>query len=128
MKMFLLGVLVMWFILSYLYKFVSMSWGENVIGFPMAVCGVLFTILVSPFVLFWCIFLRHTIKPVTSEAVEKAKIMDYSGVEAINTIIEKYDALEKTVVLRNVGGYSHSLIKNAKDITSIKKETIESFS
>ena len=74
MKMFLLGALVMWFILSYLYEFVSMNWGENVIGFPMAVCGVLFTILVSPFVLFWCIFLRHTIKPVTSEAIEKADI------------------------------------------------------
>lgn len=74
MKMFLLGALVAWFILSYLYEFVSMNWGENVIGFPMAVCGVLFTILVSPFVLFWCIFLRHTIKPVDSEAVEKANI------------------------------------------------------
>ena len=74
MKMFLLGALVMWFILSYLYEFVSMNWGENVIGFPMAVCGVLFTILVSPLVLFWCIFLRHTIKPVTSEAIEKADI------------------------------------------------------
>ena len=71
MKMFLLGALVMWFILSYLYEFVSMNWGENVIGFPMAVCGVLFTILVSPFVLFWCIFLRHTIKPVTSEQLKK---------------------------------------------------------
>lgn len=56
---------------------------------------------------------------------EKAKIMDYSGVEAINSMIEKYDALEKKVILRNVGGYSHSLIKNAKEITSIKKETIE---
>ena len=78
MKMFLLGVLVMWFILSYLYKFVSMSWGENVIGFPMAVCGVLFTILVSPFVLFYLIFLRHTIKSVTPAQVEKAKIMEDS--------------------------------------------------
>jgi len=78
MKMFLLGALVMWFILSYLYEFVSMNWGENVIGFPMAVCGVLFTILVSPFVLFWCIFLRHTIKPVSLEAVEKANILEDS--------------------------------------------------
>ena len=75
MKMFLLGALVMWFILSYLYEFVSMNWGENVIGFPMAVCGVLFTILVSPFVLFYLIFLRHTIKSVTPAQVEKANIM-----------------------------------------------------
>ena len=78
MGMFLLGALVMWFILSYLYKFVSMNWGENVIGFPMAVCGVLFTILVSPFVLFYLIFLRHTIKSVTPAQVEKAKIMEDS--------------------------------------------------
>ena len=75
MKMFLLGALVMWFILSYLYEFVSMNWGENVIGFPMAVCCVLFTILVSPFVLFYLIFLRHTIKSVTPAQVEKANIM-----------------------------------------------------
>ena len=52
-----------------------MNWGENVIGFPMAVCGVLFTILVSPFVLFYLIFLRHTIKSVTPAQVEKANIM-----------------------------------------------------
>jgi hypothetical protein len=36
--------------------------------------NVILEIIIFPFVLFWCIFLRHTIKPVDSEAVEKANI------------------------------------------------------
>jgi hypothetical protein len=40
----------------------------------MVVMNVILEIIIFPFVLFWCIFLRHTIKPVDSEAVEKANI------------------------------------------------------
>lgn len=56
---------------------------------------------------------------------KNAKVMDYSGVESFNAVIEKYDALGKTVTLRNVGSYSHGLFKKAKKLTVIKKETIE---
>lgn len=56
---------------------------------------------------------------------KNAKVMDYSGVEAINSMIEKYDSLDKKVTLRNVGSYSQNLFKNAKEITSITKESIE---
>jgi len=56
---------------------------------------------------------------------QNAKVMDYSGVEAINSMIEKYDSLDKKVTLRNVGNYSRNLFKNAKEITSITKESIE---
>lgn len=51
--------------------------------------------------------------------------MDYSGVESFNAVIEKYDALGKTVTLRNVGSYSQRLFRKAKELTIIKKETIE---
>lgn len=56
---------------------------------------------------------------------EKAKVMDYSGVEAINAMVEKYESLGKRVKLKQVGSYSQNLFKNAKEITSIRKETIE---
>lgn len=48
-----------------------------------------------------------------------AKVMDYSGVEAINSIVEKYESLGKNVILRDVGRYSHNLFEQSKDITSI---------
>lgn len=56
---------------------------------------------------------------------ENAKVMDYSGVEIINGLVEKYDFLGKKIILRNMGGYSQDLIRNAKELTIIKKETIE---
>ena len=74
MGMFLLGAVVMWFIISYCYEIAPMNSAEYMIEFPMMVCGILFKILISPFMLFYLIFLRHTIKPVDSEAVEKANI------------------------------------------------------
>lgn len=78
MGMFLAGAVAMWFIISYCYEIAPMNCAENMIEFPMAVCGILFKILISPFILFYLIFLRHTIKPVDSEAVEKANILEDS--------------------------------------------------
>ncbi len=56
---------------------------------------------------------------------ESAKVMDYSGVEAINAIVEKYESLGKKVMLRKVGSYSQNLFKNAHEITSITKDNME---
>ena len=44
----------------------------------MDVLTVIFTILASPFVLFYMVFLRYAIKSVTPAQVEKAKIMEDS--------------------------------------------------
>ena len=78
MGMFLTGAVAMWFIISYCYEIAPMNCAEKMIEFPMAVCRILFKILISPFILFYLIFLRHTIKPVDSEAVEKANILEDS--------------------------------------------------
>ena len=78
MGMFLTGAVAMWFIISYCYEIAPMNCAENMIEFPMAVCRILFKILISPFILFYLIFLRHTIKPVDSEAVEKTNILEDS--------------------------------------------------
>lgn len=56
---------------------------------------------------------------------ETAKVMDYSGVEAINTLVEKYEACGKKVTLNHVGRYSMNLFKDARKITSIDKQKIE---
>lgn len=56
---------------------------------------------------------------------ENAKVMDYSGVEAINSMVEKYESLGKKVILKQVGSYSQNLFKNANGITSINKDSIE---
>lgn len=56
---------------------------------------------------------------------ETAKVMDYSGVEAINTLVEKYEACGKKVILNHVGRYSMNLFKDARKITSIDKQKIE---
>lgn len=78
MGMFLTGAVAMWFIISYCYEIAPMNCAENMIEFPMAVCRILFKILISPFILFYLIFLRHTIKSVTPAQVEKANIMEDS--------------------------------------------------
>ena len=78
MGMFFTGAVAMWFIISYCYEIAPMNCAENMIEFPMAVCEILFKILISPFILFYLIFLRHTIKSVTPAQVEKAKIMEDS--------------------------------------------------
>lgn len=72
MGMFLLGALVAWFAVSFIEEYTHIC---GVLEFPMIVMNVILEIIIFPFVLFWCIFLRHTIKPVDSEAVEKANIL-----------------------------------------------------
>lgn len=56
---------------------------------------------------------------------EKAKVMDHSGVEVISSMVDKYESLGKEVTLKHVGSYSVKLFKKAKNITSIKKDSIE---
>lgn len=75
MKMFLLGALCAWFLVSFIEGYTTIC---GVLEFPMCVMDVVITIIITPFVLFWCIFLRHTIKPVTPAQVEKAKIIEDS--------------------------------------------------
>ena len=69
---FVLGALVAWFLVSFIEEYTTIC---GVLEFPVLVMNVLLEIIIFPFVLFWCIFLRHTIKPVTSEQVEKANIL-----------------------------------------------------
>lgn len=71
MKMFLLGALFAWFAVSFIEEYTHIC---GVLEFPMIVMNVVLEIIIFPFVLFWCIFLCHTIKPVNSEAIEKANI------------------------------------------------------
>jgi SulP family sulfate permease len=49
-----------------------------------------------------------------------AKVMDYSAVEAINNIAEKYSALNKSFVVTRPGENCLALLNNAENITSIK--------
>ena len=72
MGMFLLGALVAWFAVSFIETSTHIC---GVLEFPMDVLTVILTILASPFVLFYMVFLRHTIKSVTPAQVEKANIM-----------------------------------------------------
>jgi hypothetical protein len=75
MKMFLLGALFAWFAVSFIEEYTHIC---GVLEFPMIVMNVVLEIIIFPFVLFWCIFLRHTIKSVTPAQVEKAKLMEDS--------------------------------------------------
>lgn len=52
--------------------------------------------------------------------LQNAKVMDHSGVEAINELVEKYESLGKNVILRHVGRYSHDLFEKSKELTSIR--------
>lgn len=75
MKMFLIGALCAWFLVSFIEEYTHIC---GVLEFPMIVANVILEIIIFPFVIFWCIFLRHTIKPVKSEQVEKANIWEDS--------------------------------------------------
>ena len=73
---FIYGVLVTWFLLGLGYSF---WWGENnlytlLMEIPGGIIQILLEIICFPFILFYLVFLRHTIKPVDSEAIEKANI------------------------------------------------------
>lgn len=72
MKMFLIGALCAWFLVSFIEEYTHIC---GVLEFPMVVMNVIVEIIIFPFVLFWCIFLRHTIKPVDSAIIEKANIL-----------------------------------------------------
>ena len=72
MGMFLIGALCAWFLVSFIEGYTHIC---GVLEFPMVVMNVILEIIIFPFVLFWCIFLRHTIKSVTPAQVEKANIM-----------------------------------------------------
>ena len=72
MGMFLIGALCAWFLVSFIEEYTHIC---GVLEFPMVVINVILEIIIVPFVLFWCIFLRHTIKSVTPAQVEKADIM-----------------------------------------------------
>jgi len=49
-----------------------------------------------------------------------AKVMDFSGIETINAIAERYEALGKTFTLRRPNENCRLLLQNAKNIGSIK--------
>ena len=72
MGMFLLGALVAWFAVSFIETSTHIC---GVLEFPMEVLTTILTILASPFILFYMVFLRHRIKSVTPAQDEKADIM-----------------------------------------------------
>jgi hypothetical protein len=72
MKMFLLGALFAWFAVSFIEEYTHIC---GVLEFPMEVLTTTLAILASPFVFFYMVFLRHTIRSVTPAQVEKADIM-----------------------------------------------------
>ncbi len=49
-----------------------------------------------------------------------AKVMDFSAIEAIDVIAEKYSKLKKYFVVTRVGENCRLLLRNAENITSIK--------
>ena len=75
MKMFLLGALCAWFLVSFIETSTHIC---GVLEFPMELLTTIIAILVFPFIFLYRIFLRHTIKPVDSEAIQRAKIMEDS--------------------------------------------------
>ena len=75
MKMFLIGALCAWFLVSFIETSTHIC---GVLEFPMELLTTIIAILVSPFIFLYRIFLRHTIKPVDSEAIQRAKIMEDS--------------------------------------------------
>lgn len=75
MMNFIYGMLVAWFLLSFIEGETTIC---GVLEFPMDVCFAIIQIVILPFMCFYGIFLRHTIKPVSLEQVEKAKIMEDS--------------------------------------------------
>lgn len=72
---YIIGALVAWFAISFIEEYTTIC---GVLEFPMKMLYAIFLVVSYPFIIFYCIFLRHTIKPVKSEAVQKAKIMDTS--------------------------------------------------
>ena len=72
---FVFGALVAWFAISFIEEYTHIC---GVLEFPMIVMNVVLEIIIFPFVLFWCIFLRHTIRPVKLERIQNLKLMNDS--------------------------------------------------
>lgn len=73
---FALGAITTWFLLGLGYSF---WWGQKnlytlLMEIPGGIIQILLEIICFPFMLFYLVFLRHAIKPVNSEAIEKANI------------------------------------------------------
>lgn len=82
MKMFILGAVTMWFICSIAFVFEDDALWVNemdwILRFPCYILWKVLCLLFFPFFLLYRVFLRHTIKPVDSEAIQRAKIMEDS--------------------------------------------------
>ncbi len=53
-----------------------------------------------------------------------ASIFDYSGIEALNTVGEKYHKLGKDVHLKHINKMSEKLIAKAHDLVNFRYETV----
>ena len=74
---FLYGVLATWLICSFLY---TNFWGEDnlatlILDLPMMFLQVIMEIICFPFIWFYCVFLRHTLHPVSFKVLEVKKIV-----------------------------------------------------
>lgn len=52
-----------------------------------------------------------------------AKVMDYSGVETVDSLAEKYRKLGKEVTIKNLSHSSEEIFKKAKNITNLSIDT-----
>ena len=77
---FFYGVITTWFLCGLGYCF---WWGENnlftaVMELPGKIAEVFFYIVCYPAIWFYCVFIRHTRKPVSIDVLEVQKIIDDS--------------------------------------------------
>lgn len=77
MLYFIAGVLTTWFLLGLGY---SAWWGENnfytlLMELPGGILQIVLEILFYPFILFYRIFLRHTLRPVNPAVLEVQRII-----------------------------------------------------
>lgn len=77
---FIYGVLATWFLLGLGYSF---WWGDNnlytlLMEIPGGICQVIVEIISFPFILFYRVFLRHTLRPVSVDALKSLRLMQDS--------------------------------------------------
>lgn len=77
---YIIGALIAWFICSIAFIFEdeclwvnAMDW---ILRFPCFILWKVICVLLYPFFWFYRVFLRHTINPVSPEAIARAKILD----------------------------------------------------
>lgn len=80
MMNFIYGVLTTWFLLGLGY---SIWWGDNnlytlLMEIPAGIIQIFIEIICFPFILFYRVFLRHTIKPVNPDQIRNARIWEDS--------------------------------------------------